>query len=231
MDFIFMLTRQDRTIVDCLEVFDQVRSLRLGHVGFKDIGVEPASLAALTAAIRDSGAISYMEVVSTSAEACLNSARIAVELGVDRLLGGTDIAAVQATLKGSATRYYPFPGRPIGHPTRLGGKPVDVEAHCRDFMAKGCAGADLLAYRATESDPLDLVKAARRGLGDGYLVAAGSVTSAAQIAAIAAAGADAFTIGSAVFSGNYVPDAGSILSQLARIQADCAEVSASQAGR
>jgi hypothetical protein len=226
-----MLTRQDRTIADCLEVFDLVRGLGLGHVGFKDVGVEPAKLAALTKAIRESGAISYMEVVSTSAQAALNSARIAAELGVDRLLGGTDVAAVQSILKGSATRYYPFPGKPIGHPTQLGGQPADVEAQCRDFMAKGCAGADLLAYRATESEPLELVKAARRGLGNGTLIVAGSVTSAAQIAAIAAAGADAFTIGSAVFSGTYVPEAGSPLSQLARIQADCAAVSASRAGR
>jgi hypothetical protein len=89
-------------------------------------------------------------------------------------------------------------------------------------MEQGCAGADLLAYRATEADPLALVRAARNGLGQGTLICAGSVQSSAQIRALASAGADAFTIGSAVFDGSYAPEAGSILSQLARVQADCA---------
>jgi hypothetical protein len=225
MDFIFMLTRQDRTITDCLELFELIRPVSLRHVGFKDVGVPPETLQQLHAAIRASGATSYMEVVSTTPEACLNSARVAAELGVDRLLGGTDVAAVQKILAGSATRYYPFPGFPRGHPTKLAGKAADVEAQSRAFMEQGCAGADLLAYRATEADPLDLVRAARKGLGTGTLIVAGSVNSAAQIRALAGAGADAFTIGSAVFDGSYLPDAGSILSQLSRIQADCAAAS------
>jgi hypothetical protein len=221
VDFIFMLTRQDRTIADCLELFELIRPLKLGHVGFKDIGVSPETLSKLAGSIRDSCATVYMEVVSTTPEACLNSARIATELKVDRLLGGTDVVGVQAITKGTKTAYLPFPGFPRGHPTKLAGQPKDVEAHCRDFREKGCAGADLLAYRATEAEPLELVRAARRGLGEGHLVVAGSVSTRAQIQALAEAGADAFTIGSAVFDGSYAPDKGSILSQLAAIQADC----------
>ena len=221
MDFIFMLTRQDRTIADCLELLELIRPLKLGHIGFKDIGVPPETLSKLAGAIHDSGAMVYMEVVSTTPEACLNSARVAAELKVDRLLGGTDVAGVQAAIKGSNTAYLPFPGFPRGHPTKLAGQPKDVEAHCRAFMEQGCEGADLLAYRATEAEPLDLVRAARRGLGKGHLVVAGSVSTRAQIQALAEAGADAFTIGTAVFDGSYAPDRGSILSQLAAIQADC----------
>src|SRR6185369_6585408 len=142
MDFIFMLTRQDRTIADCLDLFALIRPLNLRHVGFKDVGVEPRTLEALTKAIRATGATTYMEVVSTTPEACLNSARIAAELGIDRLLGGTDVAGVQEVLAGTGTRYYPFPGFPRGHPTKLAGKPDDVEAQCRAFMDQGCAGAD-----------------------------------------------------------------------------------------
>src|SRR5260370_472934 len=99
MDFIFMLTRQDRTISDCLDLFDLIRPAGLRHIGFKDVGVHPGTLRALNAAIRASGATSYMEVVSTTPEACLNSARVAAELGVDCLLGGTDVPAVQQILQ------------------------------------------------------------------------------------------------------------------------------------
>jgi hypothetical protein len=222
MDFIFMLTRGDKTIEDCLALFEEIRPAELKHVGFKDVGVSPTLLEKLTAAVRASGAISYMEVVSTTAEASLNSARIARDLGVDRLLGGTQVDEVLSIVAGSNTAYYPFPGHPQGHPTRLGGSAADIEMHCRSYIAKGAAGVDLLAYRATEADPLDLVRAARRGVGERELIVAGSVTSAAQIKALAEAGADAFTIGSAVFDGSFNPRKGSVLSQLRDVLDACA---------
>ena len=225
MDFIFMLTRADKTVEDCLTVLDQILPLGMKHIGFKDVGVEFEVLVKLTERIRASGAISYMEVVSETPEACLRSAEVARKLGIDRLLGGTDVAAIKDVLTGTHTTYYPFPGFPAGHPTKLGGQPADVTAHCQTFMAEGCGGADLLAYRATEAEPLDLVQAARKGLGrDGYLIVAGSITSRQRIADVAAAGADAFTIGTAVFDGSYSPRKGSLLSQLGDVIADCAAV-------
>jgi hypothetical protein len=204
---------------------DQVAPLGLTHIGFKDIGVEFSTLVNLSEKIRKVGAISYMEVVSETPEACLRSAEAAKKLGIDRLLGGTDVAAVKEIIAGTHTTYYPFPGFPVGHPTKLGGRPADVTAHCEKFVAQGCGGCDLLAYRATEADPLDLVRAARKGLGkDGYLIVAGSITSRQRIADVAAAGGDAFTIGTAVFDGSYSPRKGSIVSQLGDVIADCATV-------
>src|SRR4029453_4914448 len=82
-----MLTRQDRTITDCLAVLDLILPLKLRHIGFKDIGVEKRTLAALAERIRKAGAISYMEVVSTSPADTLNSARVAMGRGADRLAG------------------------------------------------------------------------------------------------------------------------------------------------
>ncbi len=225
-----MLTRQDRTIADCLAVLDLILPLKLRHIGFKDVGVDKQTLSMLAERIRKSGAISYMEVVSTSPEDALNSARVAVELGVDRLLGGTDVVRTQEILGDSGISYFPFCGFPSGHPTRLGGRPDQIEAHCRRFIAQGCAGTDLLAYRATSADPIELVKAARRGLGKKYLIVAGSVSTADQIAALHQAGADAFTIGSAVFDGSYAESMGSIVSQVAAIEADCAAASRADAG-
>jgi hypothetical protein len=224
MDFIFMLTRGDKTVEDCLSVFDQIAPLGLKHIGFKDVGVDFGTLVKLTERIRAAGLTSYMEVVSETPEACHKSAEAARKLGIDRLLGGTDVARVKKILAGTHTAYFPFPGFPVGHPTRLGGKPQDVIAHCERFMADGCGGADLLAFRATEAQPLELVRAARRGLGSGYLIVAGSIGSRQRIAEVAAAGADAFTIGTAVFDGSYSPRKGSLLSQLSDVIADCETV-------
>ncbi len=225
MDFIFMLTRNDRTVEDCLDLVDLIEPVGLRHVGFKDVGVPADVLRSLTRAIHKAGATSYMEVVSTTPEACLNSARVARELGVNRLLGSTQVDAIMEVLDGSDIEYYPFPGKPIGHPTKLRGNAVDVEADCQDFAGKGCAGCDILAYRATEADPVELIQAARRGLGPARrLIVAGAVASAERISAIKQAGADAFTIGTAVFDGSYSPTKGSILSQLRDVLADCERV-------
>ncbi len=220
MDFIFMLTRNDRTVVDCLEVLESVSSLGLKHIGFKDVGVPTKTLMALTTAIKDMGATSYLEVVSETPEACLNSARVGGELGIDCLLGGTAAVDILNILKGTRTLYYPFPGKPSGHPTKLGGTARDIEADCRKFLDAGCAGVDLLAYRATDADPLELVKAARRGLGINRLIVAGSIASRNRIRDIAEAGADAFTIGSAVLDGSYNNTKGLLQSQIANVLAD-----------
>lgn len=220
VDFIFMLTRQDQTIEDCLETFDSVRSLGIRHLGFKDVGVSIETLKALNWAIKNSGAVSYMEVVSETPDACIKSARNAVEIGVDRLLGGTVVEPTLKILAGTAIGYLPFPGRPEGHPTRLGGSPGDVERDCRRFSELGCAGVDLLAYRATEADPLDLVRAARQGTA-GYLAVAGSIDSPDRIRAVAAAGADGFTIGTAALEGAFSPRKGALTSQLEDILEAC----------
>ena len=220
MDFVFMLTWSDQTVTDCLEVLDDIQPLGLTHIGFKDVGVSPDVLAELARRIKAAGSTTYMEVVSTSPEACLRSARVARDIGIDRLLGGTQVEEVLEILAGSAVRYLPFPGRPFEHPTKLAGSPAQVEEDCRRFQDMGCAGVDLLAYRATEADPLELVRAARRG-SDGILLVAGSVHTPGQIRDLAAAGADAFTIGSGVFDGSFAPRLGCLRSQLRAVLDAC----------
>ncbi len=215
-----MFTRDDQTVEDCLEVFDLIAETGVLHMGFKDVGVERRTLAALNDRIKTLGGTSYMEVVSTTEEACLQSARTAREIGVDRLLGGTAVEAILAVLAGSGIAYFPFPGRPEGHPTRLGGSAAEVAADCRRMEALGCAGVDLLAYRAVEAEPMELVRAARDALS-GELIVAGSIDTPKRIQALAAAGVDAFTIGTAAFDGSFSPRKGALTSQLRDILAAC----------
>ena len=213
-----MLTWGDKTVKNCLEVFDFISNIGLKHVGFKDIGVNRATLSELHKRIKAAGAVSYMEVVSTTSEACLSSARVARELGVDRLLGGFEVAATLELLEGSGIAYYPFPGRPEGHPTRLHGSPAEVAADCARMERAGCAGADLLAYRAVDAEPLALVAAARAALS-GELIVAGSIDTRDRIQALSAAGVDAFTIGTAAFEGTFSPNKTGLRGQIADILA------------
>lgn len=223
MDFVFMLTRDDRTVTDCLDVVDAVRDLGIRHIGFKDVGVDRATLRQLHALLRDMGATTYLEIVSTDRDQALASVRTAVELGVDVLMGGTWIEETLGLLRGTSTAYLPFPGRSVGHPTRLAGSPARIAEDCRRAEAAGCAGVDLLAYRAMDADPLDLVRAAR-GATTGRLIVAGSITGTDRIRALASAGADAFTIGSAAFEGSLRPHAGTLAAQLAPVLATVREL-------
>ena len=179
-------------------------------------------LSRLTAAIRAAGASPWMEVAATTREAELRSVELGRDLGVDLLMGGVHVEEALRILKGSATRYLPFAGKPSGHPTRLAGSAAEVEAQCRAFAAVGCAGVDILAYRATEAEPLDLIAACRRGFPDqGAVVVAGSVNSAERVNAVRASGADAFTIGTAAIECAYAPGIGSLAGQLKAVLADC----------
>jgi hypothetical protein len=205
MDFIFMLTRHDRTVEDAEEIVDAVSDLGVRHIGFKDIGVPRQTLERILERIRARQAVSYLEVVSTTPDAVTSSLATGAELGIDCILGGTDLDAAHRVL-GTLGRYFPFPGRPVGHPTRLEGTPDQVESDARAARERGCAGIDLLAYRATDADPLALVRAARRGIGDGRLIVAGT---------------DAFTVGSAVFDGTFSPTKGSLRSQIHDILDAC----------
>ncbi len=71
--------------------------------------------------VRDFGAELYIEVVSLDLDSEVESARVAVELGVDWLLGGTRPDAVLPIIAGTPIRYCPFPGRVVGHPSVLSG--------------------------------------------------------------------------------------------------------------
>ena len=221
MDFIFMLTQHDKTVPNCLEVFDKIGHVGISHIGFKDLGVDTNTLTTLTERIKNTGATSYMEVVSTTREGARSSIQTASKIGVDRVLGGQEIAFAMKVLKGTGAGYYPFPGHPTGHPTKLEGSPAEVEEDCIRFRTAGCPGVDLLAYRATQSDPLKLIRAARAGLDTGYLIVAGSVDSPARIRQLAEAGADACTIGSAIFEGTFAPGNSSIVHQCQKILAAC----------
>jgi hypothetical protein len=224
MDFILMLTRHDRTVADAGDRIDAVCDLGVTHIGFKDVGVSPATMHELVRVMRRRGAVCYLEVVSTSPDAVLRSLQVARELGVDRVLGGTDLDAATRIL-GDLAGYFPFPGRPIGHPTRLEGSPALVAEHSRKAQAMGCGGVDLLAYRATEADPLDLVRAARAALPGRKLIVAGGISTKRQIDALAEAGVDAFTIGSAAFECAFSPEKRSLRGQIEDILAACAGAS------
>ena len=147
-----MLTRNDATVENALELIEIARPLKLKHIGFKDVGAESPMLRRLTVAIREAGASPWMEIVATTRESELRGVELGRDLGVEMLMGGVHVEEALKLLGGSATRYLPFAGAPSGHPTRLGGSAAEVEAQCRAFARKAArASTSLLIARPRPS--------------------------------------------------------------------------------
>jgi hypothetical protein len=205
-EFIFMLTRDDRTIGDARRVYESVAATGITHVGCKDLGLERDELAKLIAEIRANGHTSYLEVVSETEEATLQSARVAAEIGPDYLIGGTLIEPVQEIVAGTGVRFFPYVGRIVGHPCLLRGPIDEIADDARRAQESGVDGINLLAYRY-DGDVDALVEAVVGAVGL-PVVAAGSVDSGERIQALADRGVWGFTVGTAALDGKFVEQRG-----------------------
>jgi hypothetical protein len=205
IEFIFMLTRDDRTLSDAREVYASIADSGVRHVGCKDVGLPRDELAALMEDIRSNGHTTHLEVVSESDEATLQSARVAAEIAPDFLIGGTLIEPVQEVLEGTGIRFFPYVGRIVGHPCLLRGSIPEIADDARRAEQLGVDGINLLAYRY-DGDVDALVEAVVDATSL-PVIAAGSVDSPERIQALAERGVWAFTIGTAALDGKLVEGA------------------------
>jgi hypothetical protein len=200
-----MLTRDDRTVNDARRVYESVLDSGISHVGCKDVGLPRDELAALMDDIRAAGHTSYLEVVSETEEATLQSARVAAEIGPDYLIGGTLIEPVQEIIAATGIRFFPYVGQIIDHPCLLRGSIEEIAQDAARAQELGVDGLNLLAYRY-DGDVDALVESVAKATSL-PVIAAGSVDSAARIQALAERGVWAFTIGTAALDGALVPGA------------------------
>jgi hypothetical protein len=202
-EFVFMLTKDDRTVPEAIEAYRLVQHLPcLRYVGFKDIGLPVPRLKRLAEEIRANGHTVMLEVVSLGEEDELSSVRNAIEIGVDFVLGGRQAEKVVPLLARTGIKYFPFCGRTEGHPTRLCGPIEAVVADAVRLAAMpGVDGLDLLAYRF-DGDVERLIEAVTRAVPV-PVIAAGSIDRIERIEAVTRRGAWGFTVGGAIFEGRF----------------------------
>jgi len=203
-ELIVMLTHHDQTVHNALELFEGLRDCPITHWGFKDVGLAPDEMKAVVAAMKAAGKTTFLEVVSLSEEEGLRGAQLAVELGFDILMGTVFFPSISAYLKDKPVRYYPFPGHVHSHPSILDGTIDEIVAHARQLEAQGVHGLDLLTYRydGEAARLLQLVVEATHI----PIVSAGSIATFERINEVWDSGAWGFTIGSAFFERQFVPD-------------------------
>lgn len=203
-ELIVMLTHQDKTVPDALELFQRTKDYPITHWGFKDVGLPPKEMRSVAAAMKEAGKITFLEVVSLSEEDGLRGARLAVDSGFDILMGTVFYPSIGDYLKDKPIRYYPFPGRVHSHPSILDGEINQIVAHARELETYGVHGLDLLTYRYTGNAPSLLSQVVQSTHIP--VVSAGSIASFERITEVWDSGAWGFTIGSAFFEKKFVPD-------------------------
>jgi hypothetical protein len=202
--FILMLTYNDQTVKNALEVFRETKETPVAHWGFKDVGLPVPQMKELVREMKEAGKTTYLEVVSLSEEEGLAGARLAVEAGFDILMGTVFFDSILDDLKDKPVQYYPFPGHVYSHPSILDGSIEEIVDHARYLESRGVQGMDLLSYRYVGDAPalLRAVVAATKV----PIVSAGSIDSYKRLEEVSEAGAWGFTIGSALFDKKFVPD-------------------------
>ena len=119
-------------------------------------------------------------------------------------MGTVFFPSIGEYLKDKAIKYYPFPGRIHSHPSILDGTIEEIVAHACELESYGAHGLDLLTYRyAGNAAHLlnQVVKATQVPI-----VSAGSIATFERITEVWDSGAWGFTIGSAFFEKQFVPD-------------------------
>lgn len=205
-EFIFMLTKDDRTVPDALDVYRRIKDVRgLRYVGFKDIGLTMPALKQLAAEIRANGHRVLLEVVSLSEADEMRSVHGALEIGVDYLLGGKHAETVVQLLAATQIKYFPFCGKTVGHPTQLQGPIDDIVADAKRMSGiPGVHGLDLLAYRF-DGDVERLIDGIVAAVPLPIIVA-GSIDCFERIDVLKRSSAWGFTVGSAVFERKFNAD-------------------------
>jgi len=210
LNLIVMLTHNDQTVKDAIEVFDTCKDLNVQHWGFKNIGLPVPQMKTLLKNMKDAGKTTYLEVVTYSEDECLAAAKLAMECGFDCLMGTLYFPSVGALVK-NKIKYFPFCGKVWDNPSILGGTIDEIIADANHLKKLGADGIDILAYRFT-GDPVDLIKKFTNRV-EIPTVIAGSIDSFSRIDFMKEVNPFGFTMGSALFNKKFDKD-GSVYSNL-----------------
>lgn len=203
-ELIIMLTYNDVTVPNAMEVFESCKDLPAQRWGFKDVGLSKEEMIQLNKAMKAAGKITYLEVVTYTEEGCVEGAKLAGECGFDFLTGTVYYPSVKEVLKQYGLKYFPFPGKVGGSPVTLTGTIEDIVADAERLIETVADGVDLTAYRYTDGDPLELARAVGNKVGMDKLTIAGSVGDEERMDEMKKLGCHAYTMGSALFNSNFV---------------------------
>lgn len=198
---IVMLTKNDHTVRNAYNIFEECKNTKATHWGFKEEGIPYDEMKKLFAYMKECGKTTALEVVAYTQEECLKGAETAIDCKCDILMGTVFYDSVNELCKKHNIRYMPFVGDVSERPSILNGEIENIVSEAAECIGKGACGVDLLSYRYT-GDPFTLSKALVENTSAPVCIA-GSVDSIEKLREIKEIKPWAFTIGGAFFDGVF----------------------------
>ena len=200
-ELIVMLTHNDKTVSDAIEVFEAAKDAPATFWGFKEAGLPVEKMKKLVEKMKEAGKTTFLEVVAYTEEECAEGAKIGVECGFDILMGTLYFESVHNIAKAAGMKYMPFVGEIHGRPSILEGTIEGMIEEANALADKGVDGIDLLAYRFT-GDPEELAARFVQGVKVPVCLA-GSIKSYARLDKMLEIRPWTYTIGSAFFEKDF----------------------------
>jgi hypothetical protein len=222
---IVMLTHNDVTVSNAREIFRDSADLPVQYWGFKDVGLSTAEMELLVGDFKTAGKTPVLEIVNFNEEELLEAASLAIDCGIEYFTGGKFSQAVMERVQSAGLKYFPFCGDIGGSPIELKGTAEEILQDAIKLRELGVDGIDLVAYRLSEGDPIQLAKLVEHQLGGENLIIAGSINSEERIRRMQEISPFGYTMGGALFEGAFVPG-GSFrdnLAELVKIDANIGE--------
>ena len=201
-ELIVMLTHNDQTVSNAIEIFESAKNSKAKYWGFKEIGIPENQMKLLVDKMKEAGKTTFLEVVDYTEEGCVEGAKIGARCGFDVLMGTLYFDSVKKVADDAGMKYMPFVGELSGRPSILGGTIEGMIDEANNLVdKKGIEGFDLLGYRFT-GDAVKLNEEFVKNVR-GDVCLAGSVSSFKRLDEVKATGAWAFTIGGAFFENKF----------------------------
>jgi hypothetical protein len=213
-ELIVMLTHNDVTVKNAIEVFEECKNTQAKFWGFKEEGLPLNDMKKLCRMMKDAGKTTFLEVVAYTEKECLEGAQKAVACGFEILMGTMFSDSVNDFAKGHGIKYMPFVGKIEDRPSVLKGTIEDIIEEGNALKEEGVFGIDLLGYRFVG----DAVMLNQRAVAeiDLPVCLAGSVSGYQRLDEVKAANPWAFTIGGAFFENKF---GGTIAEQIDKVLA------------
>lgn len=214
---IAMLTNNDQTVKDALEIFEKNQFAKTECWGFKDIGIKTEDAIELVAAMKKAGKTTFLEPLLEEEENCINVAKLAVKCGFDYVINMTYNQKANKILTEGGVKYLPTCGKREGLPRLLYGTQEEITEDAENLMEnEGVEGVCLSAYRYQDGDPEKMALHFRKHFS-GQLIVSGGINTFARLDFVKKLQPWGFTIGSALFSHKFGAEL-SIAQQLDIIQ-------------
>ena len=201
-ELIVMLTHNDKTVENAIEVFESAKDAPAKFWGFKEVGIPEDQMKLLVQKMKAAGKKTFLEVVAYTEEECLAGAKMGIRCGFDVLMGTLYFDSIKETADAADMDYMPFVGKISGRPSILEGTIEGIIGEANELIEKkGVKGFDLLGYRF-KGDAVKLNAEFVKNVKVPVCLA-GSVASFERLEEVKATGAWAFTIGGAFFEKKF----------------------------